>query len=290
MNETPAMDSFSFMLQFLAPEDNQNWLAPYAYGIVFLGIFLFLFRVFEHHYTLYFDKPLLRHYFVYRKLNTTQKSVLRSEFSFYNKLSKKHKRQFEHRVATFIKTKHFIGRDGFHVDDIQKVLISAVGCMLSFGRKNYNYGLIESVLVYPGEFYSKANDAYHKGEFNPKHKVLALSWEDFEKGYEITNDNLNLGIHEFMHAMQLEAMTGKDPDSARFMKHFKNILKRLTNQELKDKLDNTRFFRAYAFTNQYEFMAVLAEYFFESPTDLKQHFPELYKFKKKMLNFNFADY
>src|SRR5690606_15720152 len=99
-----------------------------------------------------------------------------------------------------------------------------VACMLSFGRKNYLYGLVESVLIYPQEFYSTANDAYHKGEFNPRHRVLALSWKDFEHGYEITNDNLNLGIHEFMHAMQLEAKTSKDVDSSRFNKHFKNIL------------------------------------------------------------------
>ncbi len=284
------MDFHPLLVLLIDPEDNLNWLAVYAYGIVFLGIFMFIFKIFEHNYNLYFDKPLYRQFVVYKNLNPQQKSILRTQFSFYNKLSNKHKRQFEHRVATFSKSKNFIGRDGFEINDAQKILISAVGCMLSFGRRNYNYGLIEAVLVYPKEFYSKANDAYHKGEFNPKHKVLAFSWEDFEKGYEITNDNLNLGIHEFMHAMQLEAMTGKDPDSARFMKHFKNILRRLTNQELKDKLDNTRFFRAYAFTNQYEFMAVLAEYFFESPAELKQHFPELYKFKRKMLNFNFAGY
>ncbi|MCR9182776.1 MAG: zinc-dependent peptidase [Flavobacteriaceae bacterium] len=284
------METIPYLLQFIDPQNNHNWLAPYAYTIVFLGFFFFLFKVFEHHYNLYFDKPLYRNFVVYRNLKQEQKNVLRNQFSFYNKLSSKHKRQFEHRVATFANKKQFIGRDGFNVNDTQKILISAVGCMLSFGRKNYNYRLIEAVLVYPKEFYSKANDAYHKGEFNPKHRVLALSWEDFERGYEITNDNLNLGIHEFMHAMQLEAMTGKDPDSARFMKHFKNILKRLTNQELKDKLDNTRFFRAYAFTNQYEFMAVLAEYFFESPSELKQHFPELYNYKKKMLNFNFGGY
>jgi len=284
------MEIFPSLQLFIDPQNNYNWLAPYAYGIVFLGIFIFLFKIFEHHYNLYFDRPLYRHLLVYRNLGPKEKSILRNQFSFYNKLSNKHKRQFEHRVATFSKTKDFIGRDGFEIDETQKILISAVGCMLSFGRKNYSYGLIEAVLVYPKEFYSKANDAYHKGEFNPKHKVLAISWPDFEKGYEISNDNLNLGIHEFMHAMQLEAMTGKDPDSARFMKHFKNILRRLSNQELKDKLDKTRFFRTYAFTNQYEFMAVLAEYFFESPLELKQHFPELYLYKKKMLNFNFGGY
>src|SRR5690606_39707147 len=87
-------------------------------------------------------------------------------------------------------------------------------------------------------------DAYHKGEFNPREKVIVFSWKDFENGYKIENDNLNIGIHEFTHAMQLEAKQARDLDSARFSKHFQFILKRLTHQEVKDQLDKTKYFRA----------------------------------------------
>ena len=128
------------------------------------------------------------------------------------------------------------------------------------------------------------------GEFNPKGKALVLSWKDFEEGYDISNDNRNLGIHEFMHAMQLEAKRGSDGDSDRFEKQFQNILKQLSKPEIKDKLIDTRYFRDYAFTNQYEFMAVMAEYFFESPKEFKKLFPELYEYSKKLLNFNFVNY
>jgi len=162
--------------------------------------------------------------------------------------------------------------------------------MLSFGRKNYKFNLIEFILIYPKEFYSKVNNAYHKGEFNPKGRALVISWKDFEEGYQITNDNLNLGIHEFMHAMQLEAKRGGDGDSDRFEKQFQNILKQLTKPEIKDKLIATQYFRDYAFTNQYEFMSVMTEYFFESPQEFKKQFPELYGYTKKLLNFNFGDY
>ena len=93
-----------------------------------------------------------------------------------------------------------------------------------------------------------------------------------------------------MHAMQLESKNSADIDSTRFSKQFQNILQRLTEQEVKDKLDATQYFRDYAFTNQYEFMAVLAEYFFESPKDFKSHFPEIYDSTKKLLNFRFAGY
>ncbi len=278
------------MILILQPEEDIAWMAPYAYAIVLLGFAFFLFRVFENWYSSRYDRPLYRHYFVYKKLKPSQVSILENEFDFYKRLNTREKLQFHHRVARFISEKRFIGRDGLVVTEQIEVLVAAVGCMLSFGRKNFEYSLIENVLIYPDEFYSAINDAHHKGEFNPHGKALVLSWKDFEIGYQIENDNRNLGIHEFMHAMQLEAIKSRDLDSTRFAKQFQNILKRLTHQEVKDKLDETRYFRAYAFTNQYEFMAVLAEYFFESPKDFKSHFPEIYNYTKKLLNFKFAGY
>ena len=278
------------MMYFLQTDVDNTWLAPYAYTIVLIGFGFFLFRVFENWYAANFNKPLFRHFLVYKKISAEQEKVLEAEFHFYTLLSSKYKRQFRHRVATFIADKQFVGRDNLEVTDRMKTLIAAVGCMLSFGRKNYEYDLIKYVLIYPEAFYSEANQAYHKGEFNPRQKALVLSWKDFELGYRINDDNINLGIHEFMHAMQLEAKKSKDVDATRFAKQFQNILKRLTHQEVKDKLDETRYFRAYAFTNQYEFMAVLAEYFIESPTDFKDHFPQLYDHTQKLLNFKFAGY
>lgn len=278
------------MTYLLQVENDTTWLAPYAYAIVLLGFLLFLFRIFENWYANRFDRPLLRHYLVYKNISKEQEKILEEEFHFYGLLSKRHKREFRHRVAMFIANKKFVGRQGLEVTDRMKTLIAAVGCMLSFGRKHYEYSLIDYILIYPEEFYSTMNEHHHKGEFNPREKALVLSWKDFENGYRITDDNLNLGIHEFMHAMQLEAKKSRDLDSTRFGKQFQNILKRLTHQEVKDKLDETRYFRSYAFTNQYEFMAVLAEYFIESPIEFKEHFPELYDHTKKLLNFGFAGY
>ncbi|MAZ71742.1 MAG: hypothetical protein CMC70_01215 [Flavobacteriaceae bacterium] len=278
------------MNYLLQPDVDTTWLAPYAYTIVLLGFGFFLFRIFENWYANKFDRPLFRHYFVFKTISKEQEQILETEFHFYQLLSKKHTRQFRHRLATFINDKKFVGREKLVVTERMKTLIGAVGCMLSFGRKHYEYSLINFVLIYPEEFYSTMNDHHHKGEFNPREKALVLSWKDFENGFRITDDNLNLGIHEFMHAMQLEAKRSRDLDATRFTKQYQNILKRLTHQEVKDKLDETRYFREYAFTNQYEFMAVLAEYFIESPTDFKDHFPQLYDHTQKLLNFRFAGY
>lgn len=278
------------MMYLLQTDTDATYLAPYAYVIVLLGFAFFLFRVFENWYASVYNKPLFRHYWVYKNISQEQERILEDEFYFYTLLSEKYKKQFRHRIATFIAGKKFVGREGLLVTDRMKTLIAAVGCMLSFGRKYYDYELIEFILIYPKEFYSVMNDRHHKGEFNPRERALVLSWEHFENGYQITDDNLNLGIHEFMHAMQLEAKKSRDIDATRFAKQFQNILRRLTQQEVKDRLDETRYFRAYAFTNQYEFMAVLAEYFIESPQDFKEHFPQLYDHTRKLLNFRFAGY
>ena len=262
------------------------------FAIIFVGIwFVFLtFNLFEVYYSTFFNKPLFRNYFIYRKLSKNELLILQQHFSFYNKLSKKHQQQFEHRVATFLAKKQFFGRQNIEITDKLKITTASLACMLSFGRRNYNYRFIQTILFYPDAFYSNINKAYHNGEFNPKLKVLALSQKAFEEGYEITNDNKNLGIHEFMHAMQAEAKVSSDIDSHRFNRQFKKIIGHLQNPEIRAKLDTTRFFRTYAFENEYEFMAVLAEYFIESPAELRQNFPKLYDDIKKLLNFNFLEY
>ena len=52
----------------------------------------------------------------------------------------------------------------------------------------------------------------------------------------------------------------------------------------RDKLINSNYFRIYAYTNQFEFLAVILEHYFESPTSFKQEFPQLFNNVSKMLN------
>jgi len=278
------------LLYSLLQQEPLPVIAYYTLCLLLFAVIYVLFLVFENWYSVKFDKPLFRNLFVFRSISKEQEVLLDNDFVFYNKLSKKHKKQFRHRVATFINNKEFIGREGQQISVKMKTLIAAVACMLSFGRKKYLYSILNTIIVFPDEFYSTNNEAYHKGEFNPKGKVLVLSWKDFKEGYQIDNDNFNLGLHEFMHAMHLEAKVGRDLDASRFMKHFKLIMKRLNNDQLKKTLDETRFFRTYAFTNQYEFMAVLTEYFFESPKEFKEHFPLVYDHVNKAINMQIAGF
>jgi Mlc titration factor MtfA (ptsG expression regulator) len=226
-----------------------------------------------------------------RKLKTRQSAILKNQFPFYDKLSPKHQRYFEHRVASFINDKQFMGRESLQVTDEMKVLISATAMMLTFGFRNFYIGLLHRIFIYPDTFYSTINGEYHKGEFNPKLQTLVLSWKDFKSGFETKEDKINLGIHEFAHAIHLNSMKENDVSSSIFSASFKEITELLsTHETLRKSLIDSRYFRDYAYTNQYEFLAVVIESFIEKPQDFRAQFPDIYDKIKQMLNFNFAGY
>ena len=255
-------------------------------------LFSFVLKMLEMGYVMRHKKPFFVHSpFFLKKLKPNQKFILEQQFKFYNKLTPKHKIYFEHRVASFIIDKHFIGRDNLHVTEEMKVLISATAVMLTFGFRDFYIGLINKIFIYPEEFYSNMNQDYHKGEFNPRLETLVLSWKDFKNGFEIEKDKLNLGIHEFAHAIHLNSMKERDVSSTIFSDSFKELTELFAYTEtLRKDLINSEYFREYAYTNQYEFLAVIIESFIESPEDFKTQFPEIYSKTKQMLNFNFAGY
>ncbi|MEO6347758.1 MAG: zinc-dependent peptidase [Aquaticitalea sp.] len=268
---------------------------------IIIGIFVtvlclmmvsFALKMIEMGYVMKHKKPFFVHrpYFL-RTLTHNQKSILESQFTFYKKLNTKYQQYFEHRVASFIKDKHFVGREGLVVTDEMKVLISATAVMLTFGFRDFYIGLLGTIFIYPEEFYSALNESYHKGEFNPKLQTLVLSWKDFKMGFDTGKDNLNLGIHEFAHAIHLNSMKERDVSSTIFSDSFKELTELLSHEEaLRKSLIESKYFRDYAYTNQFEFVAVIIETFIESPSEFKTQFPEIYGKTKQMLNFNFAGY
>jgi MtfA peptidase len=262
------------------------------FAILLYLVIHFLLRMLEMAYVLKYKKPYYTHFYFYlRKLNPEQKIILKNRFVFYNKLTEKQKKYFEHRVASFIKDKDFIGRDGVVVTDEMKVLISATGVMLTFGFRDFYIGLLSKIVIYPTQFFSRINNEYHKGEFNPKLKALVISWEDYNLGFKNSHDNINLGIHEFTHAIHLNSIKERDVSATIFSDLFKELTDLLTHKEsLRLKLLDSEYFRTYGYTNQFEFLAVLVENFIETPSEFKSQFPEVYSKVKQMLNFNFSGY
>jgi Mlc titration factor MtfA (ptsG expression regulator) len=171
------------------------------------------------------------------------------------------------------------------------VLIAPTAIMITFGFKKYFISLIETIIIYPEEYYSNINKAYHKDETNLHLKTVVFSWQDFEQGYKIGDDNLNLGIHEFGHAIHLNAFNNTDSSSIIFRQEFEQLTNYLQNNEsVRLELMASKYFRTFAYAAHFEYFEVLLENFIETPMAFKTQFSELYNYIKRMLNFKFAGY
>lgn len=240
--------------------------------------------------TLFRTTELHRFVMFPKKLNDAQRNILIKEFSFYNKLTPKQQCIFEHRTLRFIEYHNFVGREELEITERMKLLISATAVMISFGLHRYLLSKFETILVYPEDYFSNITKQYHKGEANPGYKTIVFSWEDFEEGIKIENDNLNLGIHELTHAIHFSYLSESSHSATHFLKHYKLLLASLTDKEKQKRLIQMNYLRDYAFENQYEFLSVLVEHFFETPNEFKEKLPEIYYRVKTMLNMNVAGF
>jgi Mlc titration factor MtfA (ptsG expression regulator) len=150
--------------------------------------------------------------------------------------------------------------------------------------RNYLYKVIDKIIIFPNEYYSTINEAYRKAEFNPRYKAIVFSWSDFAAGFDTASDNLNLGIHEFTHVLHYNSLKSDAASATIFTRWFTKINKEVNNPLNRNRLINSNYFRVHAYTNAFEFLAVIIEHFFESPEDFRQEFPELYSKVALMLN------
>lgn len=257
--------------------------------IVFLfafGLFLReIFGFFEYGFGFVFDKPLFVHFCPFpKKISPVGIRFLSSEFPFYIRLSNREKVYFEHRVSCFLDKYEFVSREGFVITEEVKVHIAATFTMLSFGMREYLSENFDRVIIYPSIYYSRITKQYHKGEFNPNAKTVVFSWEDFQKGFDVSSDNLNLGIHEFAHVLHHHGMENSDSSALLFSRMYALINEEVTDVEFRERLIQSNYFRIYAFTNEFEFLAVILEHYFETPLEFEKRFPDLYEKVRLMLN------
>ncbi|MFN4198551.1 MAG: zinc-dependent peptidase, partial [Flavobacterium sp.] len=222
-----------------------------------------------------------------KKISPQQSFLLRKHFPFMGKLSPRERIYFEHRVARFLETYEFIPREGLEITEEMKVMIAGTAIKLTFGLRNYLLKVFDKIIVFPSIYYSNTNENWHKGEFNPRMRAIVFSWEDFLQGFEYSNDNLHLGLHEFAHALHFHGLKSNDVSAMIFSDMYVKIKEYALQPEIYERLQNSEYFRIYAFTNSFEFIAVLLEHFFETPDQFESEFPELFQKVRKMINFRY---
>ncbi|GAA4277199.1 zinc-dependent peptidase [Aquimarina mytili] len=257
-------------------------------GIVSICVYYVL-RYLESVYVKYKKKPYFIHFYPSIKELPSNLQVFIEENDFYNKLDKKRKRYFAHRAAVFLDDIRFVGREGLVINDFMRMQITMMVIQLTFGMRHYLLEYLNTIIIYPASFYSILNKTENIGEFNPRSKAMALSWKDFQKGNLHEDDGRNLGIHEITHAIHYNSIKNNNISSEIFYDTFLELEEYLGSIEIRKQIVDAKILREYAFTDKFEFIAVLIEVFMESPDDLKQKFPEIYAYVVQMLNFRYFE-
>ena len=259
-------------------------LAVLIVGYLCIGVVTF---IIEPIYMLLFKKPVYVYFYPrIRKLTAPQKRILEQQVPFYRRLPQKKQTYFEHRLSSFLRTYDFHGQENMQITDQMKVLVAATYVMLTFGIREYLIATFNKIIIYPGTYHSTINDTLHNGEFNPRHAAIVFSWEHFQKGLDSAADNINLGIHEFAHALHYHGMKKRENSAALFARMYNEVIAEVKQPEIAAQLTASGYFRSYAFANEFEFLAVILEHFFETPETFKQRFPVLFLKVQRMINFD----
>jgi Mlc titration factor MtfA (ptsG expression regulator) len=205
-----------------------------------------------------------------------------SDFIYYTRLSPLGRVRFMNRLVEFMLSKRWEGWEGIEVTEEMKVLISASATQLTFGMEHYVFPHFHTIRVYPKAYFFKLTGQYFKGGTSES-GVISLSWKHFKEGYEDPSDRLNLGLHEWAHALKIDLASEDDFDS-RFISYLENWESISYPEFSKMHEGEPSFLRAYAGTNMNEFFAVCIEHFFEVPAQFKVHLPVIYHHLGLLLN------
>jgi Mlc titration factor MtfA (ptsG expression regulator) len=213
-----------------------------------------------------------------RRITISEKAILENKFPYYRRLNQKHKDEFVTKLELVLTGKSFIGRSTISVVTPEmKILIGATIVMVTFGWNDIRLLHFKKILIYPSTYYSTISKQYHRGEVNPRHGIIVLSWSCFLEGMENQKDGVNLGIHEVAHALKLENQIYHNAESEFFNPDVYQSFQLLADEAIaKINSGNLTVFRSSGGLNADEFFAVALETFFEKPHEFFRYNSELY--------------
>lgn len=209
------------------------------------------------------------------------KALLELHIPYYQHLDADRKLLFERKVAGLLADITIEGV-GTTVSDADKVMIAASAVIPIFGFNDWKYRNLTNVILYPDTFDSEfqfegenrsilgmVGSGYMNGQ-------MILSRAALTKGFSKSAGKENTAIHEFVHLLdKSDGATDGVPENLLVHEYVMPWLK-MIHQEIHKIEAGRSDINPYAITNEAEFLAVVAEYFFQKPNELKHKHPELY--------------
>lgn len=218
--------------------------------------------------------------------NTQQ--ILLKDVVFYRNLSDENKIVFEERIKDFLQHVTITGI-GTTVEDIDRILIAAGAIIPIFAFPHWRYNNINEVLLYKDafntEYDTSGNDRNILGMVGEGalQRQMILSQTSVRASFKRPDDGHNTVIHEFVHLIdKADGSTDGVPEyllSRPYMLPWINRMHETIRAMKENEANDINFYGA---TNAAEFFAVVSEYFFERPAELKMHHPELYQMLERM--------
>lgn len=204
-------------------------------------------------------------------------SILNENVFYYNQLSDDNKRKFATEVAFFLDHIPIYFQE-VKSSRLVELLVASSAVIITFGHFFRYKRSLTSVTIVKG-IVSKTNGGFTTGEVrsDSSFKTMFLSEEVLIQGFKNTVDKHNVGIHEFVHVLDV-ADGYMDGIPSLFMpEEVIHLWEKLAADEMsKIKLDKSTI-RDYGAANEQEFLTVCSEYFFERPQKLADEHPEVYK-------------
>ena len=157
-----------------------------------------------------------------------------------------------------------------------------------FGFPGWEYVNLKEVLLYPDsfgeEFEQTGGDRNILGMVGhgAMNRIMILSQHELRQAFLNKTGKTNTAIHEFVHLV--DKMDGSTDGMPEFILQRQYMVPwlQLMQKEIQDIIDDKSDINPYGATNEAEFFAVAAEYFFERPELMEEKNPELYQLLVKV--------
>ena len=209
------------------------------------------------------------------------RAILDGHVAYYQKLSDADKTKFEKRLDAFLGDVHIEGV-GTEITDVDRVLIASSAEIPIFGFPDWKYKNLTNIILYPDtfdqEYQFEGEDRNILGMVGSGYMngQMLLSRAALVKGFSKSAGDGNTAIHEFVHLLD-KSDGDTDGIPTNFMDRAYTIpWLKMMHQEMHRMAAGKSDINPYGLTNEAEFLAVAAEYFFEKPDQLKHKHPEIY--------------
>ena len=208
--------------------------------------------------------------------------VLQREVLFFRALDPDEQMRFRRELQVFIGEKLITGIQ-LEMDVTTRVLTAASAIIPIFGFPEWEWDQISEVLVYPDRFNS--DYAFEGGSQRQTlgmvgtgalNRLMILSKPDLLGGFRNSGDKRNVGVHEFAHLMDKSDGTIDGLPEVGLERAAIGPWIELVRRKMQEMRRGGSDINPYGLTNESEFFAVAAEYFFERPGVMERKHPELY--------------